>query len=251
MGHDLQQAEAVEIDYWRTSPTESPGSESFENILNKLTDAPVFLEGLSRYRSHLADGHVILELGAGQGWASCLLTRLLGPKTRVIASDISRYALASLPLWKRLFGVSGVEGIACRSYGLPFASGSFDAVIAFQAAHHFRAQRRTLEEVARVLRVGGICLYLHEPACPGYMYPLARFRVNRKRPEVPEDVLVPSRLFRIARGCGLVASSDFDVSIIKRGPVELIYYTGLRLLPWLKHLVPCTRHLVFRKAGLG
>ena len=247
MVHDLKRAERIEIEYWRTSPTESPGSDSIENILNKMTDAPVFLEAIAGYRSVLDESQRILELGAGQGWASCLLKRILGPNTRVVASDISPHAPASLPTWTRLFDVGGVPGIACRSYALPFAACSFDTVIAFQAAHHFRAHRSTLEEIARVLRAGGACLYLHEPACPGYIYRLAHYRVNRKRPDVPEDVLVASRLFGIAREVGLVPSSEFDVSILKRGPTEMVYYMGLRMLPWLRHVLPCTRHFLFRK----
>lgn len=47
-----------------------------------------------------------------------------------------------------------------------------------------------MKEIYRVLKDGGICLYLHEPSCRQYLYKLAFERVNRKRPKVPEDVLL-------------------------------------------------------------
>jgi len=41
---ELRAKEQLEIDAWRDSPTEAPGVDSVENLVNKLADAPVFLE---------------------------------------------------------------------------------------------------------------------------------------------------------------------------------------------------------------
>ena len=64
---------------------------------------------------------------------------------------------------------------------------------------------------------------------------------------VPEDVLVHARLLELAREAGFNASAVFDLSVAKRAPLELVYYHALRRLPPLKHVLPCTRDLVFEK----
>ena len=64
---------------------------------------------------------------------------------------------------------------------------------------------------------------------------------------VPEDVLVHKELLQLARDAGLSASTVFDLSLAKRGPLELLYYSALRMAPFLKHVLPCTRDFVFEK----
>ena len=73
---DLQHKEQVEIDFWANSPTEKPGALSVDNLLNKMTDAPVLLQRMRPFEEHFRAASTILELGAGQGWASCLVKRL-------------------------------------------------------------------------------------------------------------------------------------------------------------------------------
>jgi SAM-dependent methyltransferase len=176
-----------------------------------------------------------------------LLKKALGPGKHITASDLSPFAIASLGIWERVFDVRLDASFNCRSYEIPIESGSVDLVFTFQAAHHFVAHRRTLCELHRVLAAGGVALYLHEPTCSRWLHPLARRRVNQKGMPVPEDVLVHSRVLALASGAGFAASSEFDLSLAKRGPVELLYYSALRRLPFLKHVLPCTRDLVFEK----
>jgi SAM-dependent methyltransferase len=244
---DLASKEQLEIDAWRLSETERPSADSIDNLINKLTDAPVLLEGIGRHHALFDGASVILELGAGQGWASCIIKKLVGPSTRVMATDISPYAVASVPRWERLFGVELDAAFACRSYDIPVADSSIDLVLTFQAAHHFVAHRRTLRELFRVLRGGGAALYLHEPTCNRKLHPFAVRRVNAKGMPVPEDVLVYERIKAMATSLGFKVSSTFDLSLAKRGPVELLYYSVLRVVPLLKHALPCTRDMVFTK----
>ncbi len=169
------------------------------------------------------------------------------PSAKVIATDISPYAIASVPKWEQVLQVQLADRLTCRSYELPFADRTVDLIFAFQAAHHFRAHRRTLHEVARILRPGGACLYLHEPTCRGFMHPLAFRRVNHKRPHVPEDVLIFERILQLAREAGLVPSYLHDLTLTKRGPVELAYYFLLGRIPFLKDILPATKDFVFQK----
>jgi SAM-dependent methyltransferase len=236
---DLERRQQLEIDFWRDSPAERPESDSVDNVINKMRDADVFLDLVERYRSVFQGARSILELGAGQGWASCIVKRLF-PSAHVTATDISEYAVASVGKWEQIYRTHLDAARACRSYELPASDHSLDLVFCFASAHHFVAHRRTLTEVARVLTSGGHALYLYEPSCRPYMYAAARRRANMKRPDVPEDVLVYDTIAGIAQEVGLACELDFYPSTRRRGRVETIYYALLRALPPLQHVLPCT-----------
>ncbi len=161
---DLAAKEAIEIRFWETSPVERPGSNSLENLLMKAAEARVFVEKLKTFNSLFAGARDILELGGGQGWASCIVKRSY-PGTRLTLTDISSAAIASVDIWERVFGAEIEDARACRSYETPFPDASFDLIFAFSAAHHFVRHRRTLQEIRRLLRPGGSALYLYEPGC--------------------------------------------------------------------------------------
>lgn len=243
---DLQQKEQVEIDFWANSPTEKPGALSVDNLLNKMTDAPVLLQRMRPFEEHFRAASTILELGAGQGWASCLVKRL-HPHARVIASDISPHAIASVHQWEHHFQVKLDDTFACRSYEIPLPAASIDLIFCFAAAHHFVAHRRTLAEIARVLRPGGRCFYFHEPTCSRFLYKAAHRRVNRIRPEVPEDVLRYREIEKLAHQASLQLRLHADTSLLKRGQLEYFYYWTLGKVRPLQTLLPCTRDFEFIK----
>lgn len=103
-------------------------------------------------------------------------------------------------------------------------------------------------EIARILAPGGHALYLYESACRPFIYPLAKRRVNRRRPAVPEDVLVYDRIASIARDLGLDCKLDFYPSLVRRRPFETLYYAALRALPPLQRILPCTMNFHFSRA---
>jgi SAM-dependent methyltransferase len=242
----LEDKERIERDFWAQSATERPGADSLENLLNKMTDAPVLLERLRPFERIFAQATSVLELGAGQGWASCLLKRLY-PAARFVVTDLSEHAIASLPLWEQVFGVRIDQAGVCRGYQTGLPEESMDVVFCFAAAHHFVAHRRTLREICRVLKPGGQAFYFHEPSCRRLLYRMARRRVNRIRPAVPEDVLVYRKIVQLAGEAGLEVILHPDTSLLKRGPLETFYYFLLRRLPPLQWLLPCTRDFQFKK----
>jgi ubiquinone/menaquinone biosynthesis C-methylase UbiE len=185
---DIAAKQAIEIAFWRDAENESPESDSVHNIVNKASDAAILLDCIDRHRDKLvANGARVLELGGGQGWASCLYKKLV-PSAVVTATDISPYAIASLPKWERVFNTRIDHSYACRSYETTEQDASIDLVFCFAAAHHFLAHKRTLREIHRVLKPGGKAIYFYEPVTPTYLHKLAHRRINRKRPDVPEDV---------------------------------------------------------------
>jgi SAM-dependent methyltransferase len=244
--HTVEERQQIEIEYWRTSELEAPGPLLVPNLINKMGDAGVFFHLVESYRKLFPANGRILELGGGQGWASCLVKRLF-PHAHVTTTDISPYALQALPHWQQVFNAKVDEQYACKAYDTREADGSVDLAFTFASAHHFIEHGRTIEELRRILKPGGAALYLYEPTSNEFFYPAMRWRVNRKRPAVPEDVLVPARLKRFASATGLGVRIDYFPSLIKRGPVETIYYATISALPFLTAVLPCSANILITK----
>ena len=100
---DIEAKQKIEVEFWRHSKDESPEADSIYNVVNKVSEARVFLDCLNRHQERLTSNGKVLELGGGQGWASCLYKKLF-PNAHVTATDISEFAVMSLPKWERLFG---------------------------------------------------------------------------------------------------------------------------------------------------
>lgn len=244
--NELSKKEQKEIDFWKRSETESPESKSVINLVEKLGDAKIFIDCILQHERIFAHASSFLELGAGQGWASCIVKSLF-PEAHVTATDISPHAVASVQKWERVFDTDLDTTYACKSYDIPEDDTSLDCIFCFAAAHHFVAHRRTLYEIDRVLAPGGHCFYFYEPSCLPIWHPIAHRRVNRKRPEVPEDVLIYPEIRTLARESGLSCNLQFYPSTLKRGAFETIYYTLLQKIRPFQHLLPCTVNYHFSK----
>jgi hypothetical protein len=77
-----------------------------------------------------------------------------------------------------------------------------------------------LREAVRLLKPGGVCMYFNEPSCRKYLYKIAYWRVNHKRPECPEDVLVVERMKDAADALGLKFELNYSTHTVNRGVVE-------------------------------
>ena len=104
-------------------------------------------------------GGTALELGCGRGVGAELILDLFGVDS-VEAFDLdprmvtlARRRLAAGRRPARFWVGSGIA--------IPAADGSYDAVVDFGILHHIRDWRRSLAEVARVLKPGG-CFYAEE-----------------------------------------------------------------------------------------
>ncbi|NEQ49931.1 MAG: class I SAM-dependent methyltransferase [Leptolyngbya sp. SIO3F4] len=236
---DLATRRQQEIDFWKHAQHEKPGELSILNIINKFSESRVFIEKIQQYGALFLQSKNTLELGGGQGVHSCILKSLF-PQNNYTVSDISPYAIESTPQWESLLKVELKDRLACPSDMIPVPDETYDLVFCFQAAHHFVTHRETLQEVHRILQPGGTCLYLHEPSCTRFMHPYAYKRVNRKRHEVTEDLLIYRDMQAFASEVGFQTDLHFAPTLTGRGPKETLYYALLGKIPTLQRTLPCT-----------
>lgn len=91
----------------------------------------------------------VLDLGAGDGGVGEELIDLLPESARLVMSDLR---VPVRPLHRR---ATWVRADAAQ---LPFANGTFDAVVLKDVLHHVADRDAVLAEVLRVLSRGGVCV---------------------------------------------------------------------------------------------
>jgi len=245
---DIKAAQKQEINFWRDSEEERPGVRSIRKILEKMSNANELLESLSSIKTIKWDKETrVLEIGGGQGWASCIV-KSIHPSAYVTLTDISPYAVESVGQWEDIFGVKIDKVYDCLSNKTKEKDNSIDFIFTFAAAHHFITHRKTIKEISRILKFGGSAAYFFEPVTPKFWYPMAYKRVNRKRPEVPEDLLIINELRKLAIEAGLKFSIIRTPTYNNRkGYLETLYYLILNTFPFLQRFFPHTATILFIK----
>ena len=235
---------ASETEFWRTDPHERPGADTLPNFVNKAQDVAIFYELIQPVLPIIRRSHRIVEVGGGQGWAACVVKRL-APAASVVLTDAVAEAVQGRGLWERVFDCRLDEAAAAPAQQLPVDSGSVDFLFCFAAAHHFVDQRAALREMKRVLSSDGSCTWFYEPSSPRWLHRAAERRVNIKRPDVPEHVLVPADIERFADEAGWQCRTEYCTSTAHRGRFATVYYLVLATVPVLRRLLPCTAHFHF------
>ena len=245
---NLAKKEQIEIDYWKNSPFENPKVFTKENFLNKAQELKIFNYKVYKHLSLIRGKTRILELGAGQGWASCYLKRYFLPKAHFTTTDISEFSIESIKYWEAVFNTKIDQVLACRSYAVPLADQSFDLIFCFAAAHHFVKIEETLQELKRLLKPRGVAIFFYEPTCSKYLYPLHFRYVNKFNPHIPEDVFIPKEVKKIADQVGLTYRNIYDAKqpIIRSLRLGL-YFRLLKNLPFLQAYLPSSSDMIFTK----
>ncbi len=244
----IEEKRRKEIAFWQEDENERPGVESIFNLVNKVQQVEIFLRAFKRvdFEGLLKPGVDVLEIGGGQGWASCVIKKLF-PSVRIRSCDLADAAMKSQPFWERVFGVTLQDAQACPSDNLAYEDESMDIIFTFSAAHHFITHADTIAECLRVLKVGGKLIYFYEPVTPRFWYRIAKWRVNRKRPTVPEDLLILDDLRNYAESVGGSFKVTYHPDPKGRGRIETVYYSLQTLFPFLCRYLPTTATITIEK----
>jgi SAM-dependent methyltransferase len=154
----------------------------------------------------------VLEVGAGCAWASA---RLLEQGHRVVAVDVNLDAEDGLAAAGRLWPGQSLARAEAEMDALPLAPGLFDLVLATGSLHYPPRLLRTLIELRRVTRRGGVLLALDSP-------------VYRRRPD--GEAMVTRRMDEQARRYGLTVPRETQSGYLVLGELaELFRSAGWRL----------------------
>lgn len=106
-------------------------------------------------RLGLQSGQAVLDLGCGPGWFWVASADVAPPGLHLTLADLSPGMIEEAVNRCRPLPFASVEGKPCDATSLPFASESFDVVIAMHMLYHVRDQQAALAEIHRVLKPGG------------------------------------------------------------------------------------------------
>jgi len=108
--------------------------------------------------AQVQSGHAVLDVGTGTGVLVPHLLRTLGPAGRIAAIDLSA---AMLETARHKGFPPNVTFSEADVHQIPFPNADFDRVICNAAFPHFADRARSLGEMIRVLRPGGILVISH------------------------------------------------------------------------------------------
>jgi len=111
----------------------------------------------------LEEGERLADIGAGRGFFTLRLARVVGPAGRVFAVDIDEEVLEQLRASLRRAGLQNVETILSEPDDPLLPDTSVDAVLMVIAYHEMREHEAMLAGVKRALRPGGRLVIVDNP----------------------------------------------------------------------------------------
>ena len=142
---------------WHPEGIPWPGSVFY----NAISQAAIFSRHYALVADHVGSycrAGAILDIGTGPGWLLVALRRSL-PGLELVGVDISPAMVAVARANMKRAGYDAVIDLeVAAAVALPFPEDTFDAVISTGSLHHWKQPVASLNEVHRVLRVGGYAL---------------------------------------------------------------------------------------------
>jgi len=123
-------------------------------------------------------GSTILDLGCGNGFFTFPAAVAMGENGMIIAADTSEQMLLLL---NRRVPHENIQVLQVEEVSMDVDTGSVDAAVAIALYHEFKAPRKNLKELKRVLKPGGILLILDwDPESDGTRGPSKDHRISVK-----------------------------------------------------------------------
>jgi ubiquinone/menaquinone biosynthesis C-methylase UbiE len=139
----------IKAELRRTWESAAPGWARWEHVIAEgladVTDAMLDMAGVDA-------GMRVLDLACGAGSQSLRAAARVGPKGRVVASDVSATMLMHVQEAAKRRGLSNIETLECAAEDLPATAGVFDAAISRLGLMLFPAPKQALKAVQRVLK---------------------------------------------------------------------------------------------------
>jgi ubiquinone/menaquinone biosynthesis C-methylase UbiE len=179
-------------------------------------------------RSHVRG--TVLDLGAGSCWLSALVSRL--PQVdRVIALDLSESFLLSVGVrvLKHLGADFSKVVFAASDFNeIPLESESVHCAFVFAAIHHSLSPIKTLQEVGRCLRRGGVMMVLENPSSVRQITQ-TRERALAMSSDVTEVAYTRGELEYTLRVAGVGSFETLPLDILSRRGVKMVVRRILRV----------------------
>jgi SAM-dependent methyltransferase len=180
------------------------GNMESRNGLQERLEIPLLVRAL-----RLPRGGRVLEVGCGRGVALPVLAERLQPSS-LVGVDVDG-ALVEIARQRIVRSGTRAEVRTGDVRALPFENGSFDVVIDFGTCYHVgggpSGRLAALNEIARVLRVGG--LFVHETRVAQHLaHPIRS--LGRRLPWVAVPLLAPERgavLWTARRRTGIASTA--------------------------------------------
>jgi enediyne biosynthesis protein CalE5 len=106
------------------------------------------------FQQHLIDRRRVLDVACGAGYPSRASAIALGPRGRVVATDISAHMIDVAADRARTMGLENLAFMRADAHSLPFVEGTFDLVTNAYGLMFCRDPLRALTEAHRVLEMG-------------------------------------------------------------------------------------------------
>lgn len=105
-------------------------------------------------------GAHVLDLAGGPGEPALTLARIVGPRGRVVTTDITPAMVATAREQATEQGLTNISFVVADAEHLPFASSSFDVVTCRFGIAHVPDYHQALTEIRRVLKPGGRAAFI-------------------------------------------------------------------------------------------
>ena len=136
----------------RTWESAAPGWAKWEGVFAAgLADATETMLDAAR----VGAGMRVLDLACGAGSQTLQTAERVGPKGRVVATDISATMLTHVREAAARRGLTNIETLECAAEDLPQTPDAFDAAISRLGLMHFPAPKQALTAVQRALKPKG------------------------------------------------------------------------------------------------
>ena len=171
-----------------------------ESRTRKFYDAISYGFDLYRRRVHEESaGRTVLEYGCG---IESLAFELSADAKQVLSIDISDVAIVHAQRTAALKGLKNVDFIVDNAEAMRFADGSVDVVAGSGIVHHLDIPK-SMREVKRVLRAGGVAIFAepmgHNPVINWYRNRTPELRTPDEHPLLVSDLQQMGRDFAATR----------------------------------------------------